>query len=98
MRFKKPRSATMKGYGEEHGWTFKLEFDAETKQFGSKSVAHAFVPKTASNAVVQKLAELRKRGQRKRAQRNLAKTLANMTPEARDDLGMTEVFAAFGGS
>lgn len=49
----------MKGYSEERGKVFKLDYDAESKQFVSKPVAHGFQPDPVG--VAQKPVSKRKR-------------------------------------
>jgi hypothetical protein len=93
--FLTPRRRTkMRGFEEFRGHTTRIDFDAETGQFFSRPIAPGFAPLTEPNVVVQKLAELRKRRQKAKAKQALSKLLARMSPEARDDVGMTEVFAA----
>ncbi len=83
----------MKGYIEERGRVFKLDYDAATKQFVSKPVDHDFLPKANVNPVVEKLAVLVKRRRVKKVQQQVAWQLAAMGPELRDDVGMAEVYA-----
>jgi FixJ family two-component response regulator len=84
----------MKGYSEERGQAFKLEYDAASGQFVSKPIDHSFPQKSFSNAVVETLSNLRKRREDAKAKRKLLKTLEGLSPETRDDVGMTDVFAA----
>ena len=44
----------MKGYSEDRGFASRLDYDAESKQFVVTPVAHAFQPKPAPDAIVQK--------------------------------------------
>ena len=84
----------MKGYSEERGLSFKLDFDAESKQFVSKPVAHAFVSHAERVMVLQKLAEPGKRRKAKKIGRKLRRLLAGVNPVIHDDIGMSDVFAA----
>lgn len=84
----------MKGYSETRGQAFKLDYDAESKQFVSKSIAHEFAPNVGLEDVFPTLAELRRRQRKIKAKRQLMRILDGMSPETRDDVGMTEVFAA----
>jgi hypothetical protein len=61
MPLHEPARFEMKGYLEERGKAFKLDFDVELKQFVSKPVAHAFQPKPAPDTVEQKPAVHEKR-------------------------------------
>jgi hypothetical protein len=90
----KQESATMKGYSEDRGLSFKLDYDADTKEFVSKPVEHAFAPQVGANVVVQKLAELRKRRQAGKTKRQSLELLAGKNTEARENIGMTEISAA----
>ena len=83
----------MKNYSETRGQASKLDFDSATGQFISKSIAHEFLAKPVQKIVMQKLGELRTSARRKKAKKELSKVLTNMTPHARDDLGVAEVFA-----
>lgn len=83
----------MKNYSETRGQASKIDFDSATGQFISKPILHEFAARSAQNIIVQKLGELRTGARRKKAKKELTKVLANMTPHARDDLGMAEVFA-----
>jgi hypothetical protein len=83
----------MKGYSEDRGRLFKLDYDAASKEFVSRPVAHAFEPQLESNAV-QELTELRKRRQPKKAKRQLSELLPGESPDVGEDMGMTEVYAA----
>jgi hypothetical protein len=71
-----------------------LDFDPESQQFVSKSIAHNFRPETGRNVVLQKLADWHKHRELTRKRDALTKQIAAMTPELRDDIGMTVVFAA----
>ena len=84
----------MKGYTESRGHAFKLGFDAESGQFIEVPIAHAIEHGTKQNAVSQKLAEMRKHRQERKANHQLSELLVNMSPDIRDDIGMTEVFPA----
>ena len=84
----------MKGYTEERGRVFKLDYDAATKQFVSKPVDHDFLPKPNVNPVVEKLAVLVKRRGVKKVQEHVARQLAAMGPELRDDVGMADVYSS----
>jgi hypothetical protein len=84
----------MKGYSEERGLSFKLDYDAESKQFISKPVAHAFAPQAESNVSVQKPAELRKRRQARTTKRHVSELLAAKGTDAPEDVRMTKAHAA----
>jgi hypothetical protein len=84
----------MKGYSETRGHSSRLDFDSATGQFVSTPIAHDFVAKTEPNIVVKKLAELRQHHQRKNAKQRMTKILSTMSPHMRDDVGLTEFYAA----
>jgi hypothetical protein len=84
----------MKGYTEERGLSFKLDYDAESKRFVTMPVAHAFAPQAESNSFSQKLAELQERRRIKKARRELTVILTGMSPHIRDDIGVTAEFVA----
>ncbi len=94
MPLQKPESIEMKGFTEDRGLAFKLDYDADTKQFVSKLIEHGFQPKAEAHPAIAKVAELRKRYRVKKTRENVAKQMAAMGPELRDDVGMTEVHAA----
>lgn len=84
----------MKGYAEERGHAFKLAFDAVSKQFVANPIAHDFQPKAEANVIVQKLADVRKNIRLRKARGHVARQLNDMGPELREDVGMTEHYAA----
>jgi hypothetical protein len=84
----------MKGYTKERGQAFKLGFDAESKQFVTKPIAHDFLSQVESHGVLVKLSEWRNGRAVKKRRKILAKQLVAMGPELRDDVGMTDVFAS----
>jgi hypothetical protein len=84
----------MKGYTEVRGQVFKLVFDATSKQFVSQPTAHDFQPRTAASVVAQQQSDIHKRHRSKKSRSQVTKLLADMGPQLRDDIGMTEVFAA----
>jgi hypothetical protein len=63
----------MKGYSEDRGLASRLDYDAESKQFVAKPVAHAFQPKPAPDAVEQKPALHEKRSVIKKARSPVSK-------------------------
>ena len=83
----------MRGFKEFKGHTTRIDFEAETGQFFSMPIVHSLAALTQPNVIVQKLVELRRRRQKAKAQQRVSKLLARMSPEARDDVGMTEAFA-----
>ncbi len=84
----------MKGFSETRGQASKIEFDHNTRQFVSIPIAHEFTANHAPHIVVQKLGELRLYRQRKNIKQQTKKVLSAISPQARDDVGMTEVFAS----
>ncbi len=84
----------MKGYSELHGQALKMDFDASSGQFVSIPITHTFAPKAEPHYMTQKLKEHYKSRQQKKAKYQLKQLLATMGPATRDDVGMTEVFAA----
>jgi hypothetical protein len=86
----------MRGFDEFRGYTTRIGFDVETGQFGSIPIAHDFAPRGETSVIAQSFAKLRRRRQKVKAQYELSKVLTRMSPEEREDVGMTEVYAASG--
>lgn len=84
----------MKGFSETRGQASRLEFDQTTGQFISKPIAHGFAAKPARNIVARKLVQLRQSNKREKLKHQTKEVLTNMSPQARDDLGMTEHIAS----
>ena len=84
----------MKGYSETRGQACKLDFDTESGQFVAKPIAHDFRSKTGSNVMLQKIADWRKQRAVQKKRDALTQQIGAMTPELRDDIGMTVEFAA----
>ena len=83
----------MKGYFEERGKAFKLEFDAAAGTFVAMPVAHGFAPVAEQTGLARKLADISSTRRQHLMKRDLQTTLATLGPEARDDLGMVNVYA-----
>lgn len=84
----------MKGYFEQRGLAIKLEFDAASGQFIAKPIEHGFIATATPHVIVQKIVELKMRRKIKKSKEWLVHILKRMGPEIRDDVGMTEVYAA----
>lgn len=83
----------MKGYSEQYGQTFKMDFDAASGQFVSIPITHTFAPKAEPHFIIQKLKEHLKVRKQRKAEHKLKQLLATLGPATRDDVGMTEIFA-----
>jgi C4-type Zn-finger protein len=83
----------MKGYTEFRGQASRLAFDPDTNQFVEQPIAHGFT----STGVVKRAAEQLQHIKRVRAAqkktRKLKDLLERMEPGARDDVGMTHIYA-----
>jgi hypothetical protein len=84
----------MKGYSEHRGHCSKLDFDQATGQFVSKPIASDFAHQDDPILIVKKLTELRQNLQRKKVKQQALKTLSTVGPATRDDVGLTEFYAA----
>jgi hypothetical protein len=84
----------MKGYTEHRGLASKLEYDEESGRFVSKPISHVFAPGAEPNFVLQKLADWRARREQRKACHQLNKELAEMSPQLRNDMGMTNALVA----
>lgn len=84
----------MKGYFEERGKAFKLEFDVASGTFVSTPEKHSFAPEDAPRPLLQKLNAMRQQRQKTKTEQTLLVTLAGLGPEARDDVGMSGVYTA----
>jgi hypothetical protein len=82
---------TMKGYTEDRGLSFKLDYDADTKQFVSKPIEHDFAPRAEPNGIMRKLKDWQARREATAASRRLQEQLSEFTPEMLDDIGMAGI-------